>query len=649
MKPRLLHELVVMTIGIALAGSPSSGQTARAAETVLTVQPAAATAGSPVTVTGAGFPAGSGVVVSWPDQSILLGTASADDGGGFALEIIVPDAPVGEHVVRATSEEPENVAAEATFIVLAAPTATPVPPDTATTTPEPTIAATATVTATEVATATATGSESPATATPALPENPTASVTPTATGVPGVNEAALPAGAYAIAASSQSTNSTSAVYVRDGTTNTSWATLSATPPPARAWFTLRLRGSLPIARVGWVFSRVGAADLFRIVASDDGVVWTRLATRGNAAKAGAWQAITLATPVKARYIRFLFTNPNGDARVGFVSEVQIWPAASGIDLPTATPSPPPPPAGGSESFVLVGDIMDDKLGSKQATRAYANCAALAAEGLPFIALGDEQYDNGDAVLFHANYNPSKCGALKGSTRPVVGNHEYQTGGAAGYFGYFGSAASPRENGCVSGCLGYYAFDAAGGSWRVVVLNLNCEKLAADHPSDGCAAGTTQEVWLRGELTNARNSGKNVLVVSHQMRWSSNAQHPSASNTELQAMWADMVELGADAWITGHAHDYERFAPQDANGKASAGGLVQITAGTGGEMDQGLMSGCGDGPSGSCAANSVVLNHGNVGYLKITLSGAGVTFTFIPTSQLYGSQPLHDSGTIALRS
>ena len=326
--------------------------------------------------------------------------------------------------------------------------------------------------------------------------------------------------------------------------------------------------------------------------------------------------------------------------------------ATATATPTKTPSPTPttssPGGTGSASFVLVGDIMDDVLGSAQATAAYANCAALASEGLPFIALGDTQYDNGEAVLFQQNYAPSQCGAIKNRTDPVVGNHEYQTNGAAGYYGYFGSAASPDQAGCTSACLGYYAFAAAGGSWRVIVLNANCDDLASEHPGDGCAAGTTQELWLRSELTQARADGVNTLVVSHEMRWSSNAQHPSSSDGELQAFWSDMVNLGADAWITGHAHDYERFAPQDANGKADPTGLVQLTVGTGGEMDQGLVAGCSDGPSGGCAPNSLVLSHSNVGYLKITLSDAGLAFTFVPTAQLYGGAPLHDSGTIALR-
>lgn len=318
---------------------------------------------------------------------------------------------------------------------------------------------------------------------------------------------------------------------------------------------------------------------------------------------------------------------------------------------TATPTPRAtgqPTGDVSASFVIVGDVMNDNLSSDQAKHAYTNCAALASEGLPFIALGDMQYQDGDAVLYEQNYAPSKCGAIKSSTHPVVGNHEYETSGASGYYGFFGSLASPGQPNCTDSCLGYYAFDAAGGTWRIIVLNTNCDDLAAEHPGDGCAAGTTQETWLRGELTTARNAGKSTLVVSHAPRWSSSSAHPSSTDDYTQAFWADMVNLGADLWITGHSHDYERFAPQNANGASVSDGLVQMTVGTGGEMNEGLISGCGDGPSGSCAQNSVALTNQNVGYLKITLSSSGVSFTFVSTVQLYGQSAFHDSGTIAPR-
>ena len=59
------------------------------------------------------------------------------------------------------------------------------------------------------------------------------------------------------------------------------------------------------------------------------------------------------------------------------------------------------------------------------------------------ALGDLQYNSGAPGDFTVSYENS-WGRFKNITNPVVGNHEYGTSGAGGYFTYFGSAASPRQ-------------------------------------------------------------------------------------------------------------------------------------------------------------------------------------------------------------
>src|SRR6266436_4310111 len=49
-----------------------------------------------------------------------------------------------------------------------------------------------------------------------------------------------------------------------------------------------------------------------------------------------------------------------------------------------------------------------------------------------FTLGDNAYPNGSATDFANCYNPT-WGRQKGRTRPVLGNHDYQTSGATGYF------------------------------------------------------------------------------------------------------------------------------------------------------------------------------------------------------------------------
>ena len=79
-----------------------------------------------------------------------------------------------------------------------------------------------------------------------------------------------------------------------------------------------------IGRVRWKFSKLGFADRFVIQTAPDGIHWTTIGTGGNASKTNSW--VTLTTSVQARYVRFLFTNPNGDAQLGYLSEVRIFPS-----------------------------------------------------------------------------------------------------------------------------------------------------------------------------------------------------------------------------------------------------------------------------------------------------------------------------------
>src|SRR2546425_1251838 len=58
------------------------------------------------------------------------------------------------------------------------------------------------------------------------------------------------------------------------------------------------------------------------------------------------------------------------------------------------------------------------------------------------------------------------------------------------------------------------------------------------------------------------------------------EHPS--NTWMQPLWQALYDAGAELYIAGHDHDYERFAPQDANGAADpVRGIREFVVGTGG--------------------------------------------------------------------
>ena len=71
--------------------------------------------------------------------------------------------------------------------------------------------------------------------------------------------------------------------------------------------------------------------------------------------------------------------------------------------------------------------------------------ALLLDSIPgrVITLGDNAFEDGTAQEFADCYEPT-WGRHKNRTRPAVGNHEYQTPDAAGYFGYFGAAAGDPD-------------------------------------------------------------------------------------------------------------------------------------------------------------------------------------------------------------
>jgi uncharacterized protein YkwD len=128
-------------------------------------------------------------------------------------------------------------------------------------------------------------------------------------------------GGFRIYSSGRTSNSRSALNCLDGRQDTSWyTTVTSVPRYAYVWFDL---GSIKtINSVRWKFNRTGYADYFEIQVSNDRKSWVAIASRSNA-PSGSWQ--TLNRRVNARYVRLLFRNPNNDARLGYVSEVQILP------------------------------------------------------------------------------------------------------------------------------------------------------------------------------------------------------------------------------------------------------------------------------------------------------------------------------------
>jgi acid phosphatase type 7 len=173
-----------------------------------------------------------------------------------------------------------------------------------------------------------------------------------------------------------------------------------------------------------------------------------------------------------------------------------------------------------------------------------------------FAAGDNAYAAGSLEEFKNCYEPS-WGRHRGRTRPVPGNHEYQSGGS-GYYAYFGGTAGPSG-------LGYYSY--AEGPWRVIALN---SEIAV-------GAGSPQVQWLRGELAGNRSAC--TAVIWHRPLFSSGR---NGDNQDMRDVWRTLYDFDVDLVINGHDHIYERFAPQDPSGLPDAErGIREFIVGTGG--------------------------------------------------------------------
>jgi PKD repeat protein len=262
---------------------------------------------------------------------------------------------------------------------------------------------------------------------------------------------------------------------------------------------------------------------------------------------------------------------------------------------------PPPPGAGDAVLVGAGDIADCGSSGDEAT-------ASLLDGIPgtVFTAGDNVYETGTTRELANCYDPS-WGRHRARTRPSLGNHDYGTSGAAPYFAYFGSNAGEPGK-------GYYSYDL--GDWHVVVLNSNCGEVG------GCGTGSPQETWLRADL--AASSKSCTVAYWHHPLFSS-AQ--TSGTSSVQALWLALEDGGAELVLNGHAHVYERFAPQTASGVASPTGIRQFTVGTGGKSLSSF---------GTIRLNSEVRSNLTYGVLKLTLRATGYLWEFVPVAGWSGA-------------
>jgi len=237
----------------------------------------------------------------------------------------------------------------------------------------------------------------------------------------------------------------------------------------------------------------------------------------------------------------------------------------------------------------------------------SDTAATVAAGLAadprsvVLTLGDHTYPRGTDKEFRDCYDPT-WGRFKDRTWPAPGNHEYYTPAAAPYFAYFGARAG----------RGYYSIEL--GNWHVVSLDSNLDpvKHAAEHAA--------QLAWLRADL--AAHPARCTLAFWHHPLYSSGGH---GSVPRMRDAWDLLQQAGAELVLSGHDHDYERFAPQDAHGRLDrARGMRQFVVGTGGAYPT---------PFLLTVAHSELRDASRTGVLKLRLRDDGYDWEFIESARV----------------
>jgi len=252
------------------------------------------------------------------------------------------------------------------------------------------------------------------------------------------------------------------------------------------------------------------------------------------------------------------------------------------------------------SAVAAGDI-GQCFGAPAAGSAAARTAALiTAQDSLVLTVGDNTYDYGTPEEFANCFDPT-WGVFKDRIRPTIGNHEYYSTGAEGYFGYFGARAGPDR-------LGYYSFDVGG--WHVISLNA----VADNSPQ------SPQWAWLESDLARSKDA-LCTLALLHYPAFNSGVQYGSVM--AMRPLFGLLQGAGVDVVLAGHDHLYERFAPQRADGTLDlARGLRQFTVGTGGH---------GLNPFGNVLPNSEFRFNADYAVLRLTLAQGRYGWQLVTTT------------------
>ena len=178
-----------------------------------------------------------------------------------------------------------------------------------------------------------------------------------------------------------------------------------------------------------------------------------------------------------------------------------------------------------------------------------------------LVLGDAQYDAGTAREYKTYWHRHMA-SLRPMTNPAPGNHDYRTTAASGYFRYFGEKAGRPGRG----------WHADGmGDWKVIAMNTNCSYVG------GCGPTSRQGKFVAAHLAMV---GRNCeLVFGHHPAFTGGRYAPGTP--QGREAFGLAYRGGAELYLAGHDHSYQRYATTNAQGNTRRNGTRQVVVGTGG--------------------------------------------------------------------
>ena len=238
-----------------------------------------------------------------------------------------------------------------------------------------------------------------------------------------------------------------------------------------------------------------------------------------------------------------------------------------------------------------------------------------------LLAGDLQHENG-MLEDYLKYYDSAFHKLLPISAPVPGNHDYYwdgwpdqnkwtaSNGGAGFFGYFGDIANPP--------LGYYSFDM--GSWHIIGLNsVFFERFDVNEVG---SPAYDELQWLKDDLAKHPESKyPGTIAFLHHPYYSWETDYTTGyMDDALTPVWEQFYAAGVDLVVSGHSHNYQRWAPTDPSGNYDPNGVTLFVVGTGGHYTDEISA-------KKPPATFVYGNDRVFGALKLFLSDGSYSFEF----------------------